>query len=101
MAASVRSVAIGAVTNEDVTAALTETLTMVRGKLQSAIAARQVECSCSLPRIRHQESMEIDVPQDGHGLQLPFTTTAGASFVLLATVTKGTSQATVGSTHAA
>jgi two-component system chemotaxis response regulator CheY len=100
MAASVRSVAIGAATNEDVTAALTEILTMVRGKLQSAITARQVEFACSLPRIRHQESMEIEVPQDGHGLQLPFTTASGASFTVLATVIKGTAQTKQG-THAA
>jgi two-component system, chemotaxis family, chemotaxis protein CheY len=101
IAACVRSVASSAVTNDDITAALTEILTMVRGRLQAAITARQVEFECSLPRIRHQESMEIEVPQDGHGLQLPFTTAAGTSFTLLASVIKDGSRSAVAGTHAA
>ena len=101
MTARVRSVAESAVTKDDVTSALTEILTMVRSRIQSAVSARQVEFECSMPRVRHQESMEIEVPQDGHGLQLPFTTAAGTSFTLLASVTKGSGQAVAASPHAA
>jgi two-component system chemotaxis response regulator CheY len=98
--ARVRSVAASAVADEDVTAALTEILTEVRGRLQAAVTARQVEFECSMPRIRHQATMAIELPQDGHGLQLAFTTTAGARFTLLASVMKGSGQAAAG-THAA
>jgi two-component system, chemotaxis family, chemotaxis protein CheY len=101
IAASVRSVAASAVSNEDITAALTEILTMIRGRLQAAVTARQVEFECSLPQIRHQDSMEIDVPRDGYGLQLPFTTATGASFTLLAHVTKASAQTAVAGSHAA
>lgn len=101
IAADIRSVAPAAVTKDDITAALTEILTMVRGRLQAAVAARQVEFECSMPRIRQEESMTIDVPQDGHGLQLPFTTPSGASFTLLASVMKGNGQAALATTHAA
>jgi len=100
-AAVVRAVAIGAVTNNDITSALTEILTMVRGRLQAAIAARQVEFECSLPRVQHQESRTIEVPQDGHGLQLSFSTAAGMNFTLLAGVTKGSARAAAPSTHVA
>jgi hypothetical protein len=95
IAARVRSVAASAVSNDDVTAALTEILTEVRGRLQSAITAKQVEFACSMPRIRHQDSMEMEVPRDGHGLQLPFTT-ADARITLLASVMKENGQAVAG-----
>jgi two-component system, chemotaxis family, chemotaxis protein CheY len=95
IAACVRAVAASAVSNDDVTAALTEILTEVRGRLQTAITAKQVEFECSMPRIRHQDSMEMDVPREGHGLQLPFIT-AGARLTLLASVVKGNGQAVAG-----
>jgi CheY-like chemotaxis protein len=88
MAARARSQAVGAVTETDVTLALTKIVTLVRQQVQATIAARYVECECSSPRVRHQESMEIEVPLDGYGLQLPFASAAGESFVLLATVAK-------------
>jgi hypothetical protein len=74
---------------------LSEILTEVRQRLQAAISVRQVEFECSMPRIRHQDAMEIGVPQDGHGLQLPFTTD-GARFTLLVSVAKGNGFAVAG-----
>jgi hypothetical protein len=87
--ARARAHGAGAATEKDVTTALTELLTLVRKRLQTTIVARHVECECSSPRVRHLESMEMDVPQDGHGLQLPFATATGEGFVLLAKITKG------------
>ena len=100
-AAAVRSIAVAAVTSEDITTAWTEVMTAVRGRLQTAITAKQVEFACSMPRIRQQEAMEIDVPQDGYGLQLPFTLPDGAAFTVLASVARSTSQAVSSATHAA
>jgi CheY-like chemotaxis protein len=88
IAALVRPVTSNALSKDEVTAGLTEILTEVRQRLQAAVSVRQVEFECSMPRIRHQEAMEIEVPQDGHGLLLPFTMD-GARFTLLASVAKG------------
>jgi len=98
--ARVRSVAASAVTRDDVTAALTEILTELRSRLQLDVAARQVEFECSLPKVRHQDGMEIELPQDGHGLELPLTTSIGARFTMLASVAKGAGLAAAG-IHAA
>lgn len=87
IAAGVRSAPAKAVTVDDVTAALTEILTEIRTRLQTAVTTRRVPFECSLPRIRHQESQQLEVPMDGHGLQLSFTT-GGARFTLLVCVTK-------------
>ncbi len=95
IAALVRPATASALSKDEVTAGLTEILTEVRGRLQTAITVRQVEFECSMPRVRHQEGMEIEVPQDGHGLQLPFTTD-GARFTLLASVAKGSGFAVAG-----
>jgi DNA-binding response OmpR family regulator len=95
VAALVRPASAGALSKDDVTAGLTEIPTEVRQRLQAAINVRQVEFECSMPRIRHHEAMEIDVPQDGHGLQLPFTAD-GARFTLLASVVKGRGFAVAG-----
>lgn len=95
IAALVRPVTSTGLSKDDVTAGLTEILTEVRQRLQAAITVRQVEFECSMPRIRHQDAMEIEVPQDGHGLQLPFTAD-GARFTLLASVAKGNGFAVAG-----
>ena len=84
-----------AVSEQDVTSTLTELLTLVRQRLQTTIVARNVECECSSPRVKHLESMEMEIPLDGHGLQLSFATTTGESFVLLAKITKGSRHAAV------
>jgi two-component system chemotaxis response regulator CheY len=95
IAALVRPPSARALTKDEVTAGLTEILTEVRQRLQAAITVRQVEFECSMPRIRHHEAMEMNVPQDGHGLQLPFTAD-GARFTLLASVAKGSGFAVAG-----
>jgi two-component system chemotaxis response regulator CheY len=95
IAALVRPPSARALTKDEVTAGLTEILTEVRQRLQAAMSVRQVEFECSMPRVRHHEAMEMAVPQDGHGLQLPFTAD-GARFTLLASVAKGSGLAVAG-----
>jgi hypothetical protein len=54
-----------------------------------------------MPRVRQQESMAVDIPKDGYGLQLPFTTDSGVTFTLVVNVSKGSAQSAPAATHAA
>jgi two-component system, chemotaxis family, chemotaxis protein CheY len=102
LTARMRSLEIGAVTEEQVTTAVSEVINLVGGRIQSGLVSRQVEGVRSSPQARHQAAMPIDAPVDGAGLHLSFSAAATtASFTVLARVQKRGEQSAEASANAA
>ncbi|HLG58661.1 MAG TPA: response regulator [Vicinamibacterales bacterium] len=77
------------VSDADITASVSELVTLLAGRLRAGLDGRGIESTCSAPQVSRHDPAPAEAPPEGHGVHLQLTASgAGASWALHARVSE-------------